>query len=314
LTFPAPDKIRTLAERMPSAATRTTIGTRELSGAAAARIIVDAVAFRLQSLEMANLAGAVSIALALRLPWTEVAFRALFAFVLNALVYLNNDWFDAEDDLRAPGRDGPRTRFLAQHMDSALAAQGVLLVILIAAALAFDPGLLLALLIGGGICVWYSHSLKRVPYLDVVAMAVWGIGMPMCGFPLDRTLGWCLALQLGTFAAVYETIQVMRDAPADAIAGIRTSGVVLGVARTRVLSRALMVVASLVAGTLLHPVAGVVAAAALLIPLDGSDVARRWTQVRMIYAAAWLIAIAWIWLTGSSAGLLWSIAAGGAAR
>jgi 4-hydroxybenzoate polyprenyltransferase len=299
---------------MPSAATRTTVGIRELSGATATRIVYDAVAFRLQSLEMANLAGAVSIALALRLPWAEVAFRALFAFVLNALVYLNNDWFDAEDDLRTPGRDGPRTRFLAQHMESALAAQGVLLAVLIAAAILFDPGLLLALLVGGGICVWYSRSLKRVPYLDVIAMAVWGIGMPMCGFPLDRTLGWCLALQLGVFAAVYETIQVMRDAPADAIAGIRTSGVVLGVARTRQLSRALMLVASLVAAALLHPVAGLISAAALAIPLDGNDVARRWTQVRLVYAAAWLIVIAWIWLTGSSAGLLWSVAAGDVAR
>jgi 4-hydroxybenzoate polyprenyltransferase len=299
---------------MPSAATRSTIGIRELSGAAAARIVVDAVAFRLKSLEMANLAGAVSIALALRLPWPEVAVRTLFAFVLNALVYLNNDWFDAADDLRTPGRDGPRTRFLAQHMESALAAQGLLLATLIATALVFAPGLLLALLVGGGICVWYSHSLKRVPYLDVIAMAVWGIGMPMCGFPLDRPLGWCLALQLGAFAAVYETIQVMRDAPADAIAGIRTSGVVLGVARTRQLSRALMIVASVVATALLHPVAGLIAAAAVLIPLDGNDVARRWTQVRLIYAAAWLLTIAWIWLTGSSAGLLWSIAAAGVAR
>ena len=294
---------------MPSVATSTTPAPRTLSGAAAVRIVAEAVAFRLKSLEMANLAGALSIALALRLPWGDVAFRTLFAFVLNALVYLNNDWFDAEDDLRAPGRGGPKTRFLAEHMDSALAAQGALTVLLVVAALAFDPGLLLALLVGGGICVWYSYSLKRLPYVDVLAMAVWGIGMPMCGFPLGSALGWCLALQLGAFAAVYETIQVMRDAPADAAAGVRTSGVVLGVARTRRLSRVLMVVASMLAAALLHPLAGLVAAAALRVPLDGNDVARRWNHVKAIYAAAWLIAIAWIWLTGSSAGLLWSVAA-----
>lgn len=294
---------------MPSVATSTTPAARALSGTAAVRIVAEAVSFRLRSLEMANLAGALSIALALRLPWRDVVLRTLFAFVLNALVYLNNDWFDAEDDLRAPGRDGPKTRFLAQHMDSALAAQGALGLLLVVAALAFDPGLLLALLVGGGICVWYSYSLKRLPYVDVLAMAVWGIGMPMCGFPLDSALGWCLALQLGAFAAVYETIQVMRDAPADAAIGVRTSGVVLGVARTRGLSRVLMVVASLLAAALLHPLAGLVAAAALLVPLDGSDVARRWNHVKAIYAAAWLIAIASIWLTGASAGLLWSVPA-----
>ncbi|MBM4247533.1 MAG: hypothetical protein FJ148_27720 [Deltaproteobacteria bacterium] len=308
-SFPAAGKGRTVSGPMPSVVTRSTPAARALSGSAAVRIVAEAVAFRLRGLEMANLAGAVSIALALRLPWTEVAIRTLFAFVLNALVYLNNDWFDAEDDLRAPGRDGAKTRFLAEHMESALAAQVALAGLLVLAALAFDPGLLVALLVGGGTCVWYSRSLKRLPYVDVLAMAAWGVGMPMCGFPLDRMLGWCLALQLGAFAAVYETIQVMRDAPADTIAGIRTSGVVLGVDRTRRLSRALMVVASVLAAAVLHPLAGLASAAALLVPLDGTDVARRWTQVKAIYAAAWLFAIAWIWLTGASAGLLWSIAA-----
>lgn len=294
---------------MPSAATRSTPAQGDLSAGAAVRIVVEAVGFRLRNLEMANLAGAMSIALALRLPWTEIALRTLYAFVLNALVYLNNDWFDVADDLRTPGRDGPRTRFLAEHPDSALAAQGALLVILVASALAYDPGLLLALLIGGGVCFLYSRTLKRVPYLDVIAMAVWGVGMPMCGFPLGRTLGWALALQLGAFAAVYETIQVMRDAPTDALAGIRTSAVVLGVARMRRLSRVLMLAASVLATLVLHPLAGIVAASALLVPLDGSDVARRWTQVRAIYALAWLVALATIWWTGTSHGLVWSVAA-----
>lgn len=299
---------------MPSAATRSTPALRDLSAAAAIRIVVEAVVFRLRNLEMANLAGAMSIALALRLSWTDVAVRALYAFVLNALVYLNNDWFDVAEDLRTPGRDGARTRFLADHPDSALAAQGALLAFLVVLALVYDTGLLLALLVGGGVCVWYSRTLKRVPYLDVAAMAVWGIGMPMCGFPLDRALGWGLALQLGLFAAVYETIQVMRDAPADALAGIRTSGVVLGVARTRRLSRVLMAVASVLAAVLLHPLSGVVAAGALLVPLDGADVARRWTQVRVIYGLAWLIALATIWWTGRSSGLLWSVAASAVLR
>lgn len=294
---------------MPSTATRSTLALRDVCASAAIRVVLEAVAFRLRNLEMANLAGALSIALALRLPWSEIAVRGLYAFLLNALVYLNNDWFDVADDLRTPGRDGARTRFLAEHPDSALAAQAALLMALVLGALAYDPRLLLALLVGGGVCVWYSRTLKRVPYLDVAAMAVWGVGMPMCGFPLDRVLGWGLALQLGAFAAVYETIQVMRDAPADALAGIRTSGVVLGVARTRRLSRVLMLLASVLAALLLHPLAGVVAASALLVPLDGPDIARRWTQVRAIYGLAWLIALATIWWSGTSDGLVGPIAA-----
>lgn len=295
---------------MPSAATKITAAVGDHPAAAAARIVVEVVSFRLRNLEMANLAGAVSIALALHLPWPEVLYRTAFAFVLNVLVYLNNDWFDAADDLRSPSRNTAKTRFLASHMEAALSAQCALLALLVIAALAFDPGLLVALLFGGGTCVLYSRTLKRLPYLDVLAMAAWGLGMPLCGVPLDSTVGFALALQLGAYAAVYETIQVLRDLPSDAAAGVRTTAVVLGARRTRLLSRVLMVLTSALVALLLHPIAAIVAAGALLVPLDGSDTERRWTQVKAIYALAWLIVVAWVWRTGATAGLAWTIASG----
>lgn len=299
---------------MPPSATRSATASVERSSLAGVRIVADAVAFRIGNLEMANLAGATSIALALHLPWAEVLYRTAFAFVLNAFVYLNNDYLDAADDLKSASRNTAKTRFLADHMDAALLAQGVLLVLLVSAALAYDADLLGALLFGGGTCVWYSLKLKRVPYVDVVAMAAWGLGMPMCGFPLDRALGWCLALQLAAFAAVYETIQVMRDARADAAAGVRTTGVVLGQRGTRRLSRALMVVACALAALVLHPVTALLAAGALLVPLDPDHMERRWTLVKLAYGLAWLFACGWIFFTGGSAGLVWSVAASAIVR
>ena len=293
---------------LPSA-TRSATSMVERTGLTGFKIVADVVAFRIRNLEMANLAGATSIALALHLPWHEVLYRTAFAFALNAFVYLHNDYVDAADDLQSPTRNTAKTRFLVEHGDAALAAQWGLAALLVTAALAFDLDLLAALVFGGGTCVWYSLKLKHVPYVDVLAMAAWGIGMPMCGFPLASALGWCLALQLGAFAAVYETIQVMRDAPEDAAAGIRTTGVVLGKERTRRLSRALMVLACVFAALFLHPVTGLIAAAALLVPLDGGDIERRWTLVKLVYGLAWLFTCAWIFVTGSSAGLLWSIAA-----
>jgi 4-hydroxybenzoate polyprenyltransferase len=291
-----------------SPATNHAAARRAIAAWPVLRIVVDVVAFRVRNLEMANLAGAASIALALHLPWSEVVYRTAFAFVLNVLVYLNNDWFDAADDLRAPGRNTAKTRYLARHMDAALAAQAALVALLVVAALAFDAGLLAALMFGGGTCVWYSRSLKRRPYVDVLAMAAWGIGMPMCGFPLDSALGWCLALQLGAFAAVYETIQVLRDAPDDAASGVRTTAVVLGTRGTQLLSRTLMLAASVLMALCLSPVAALVAAGALAVRLDGVDTERRWTQVKLVYAVAWLIVIASVWSSGASDGLLWSIA------
>ena len=299
---------------MPSATRFAALAMLERPALAGLKIVAQAVTFRIRNLEMANLAGAVSIALALHLPWHEVLYRAAFAFVLNAFVYLNNDYLDASDDLKTVTRNTAKTRFLVEHRDAALAAQLGLLILMATAALLLDVELLAALLLGGGTCFLYSLHLKRVPVADVIAMAVWGLAMPLCGFPLSSALGWCLALQLGSFAAVYETIQVMRDAPDDAAAGIRTTGVVLGAARTRLLSRALMLVVCVLAALALHPVSGLIAAIALLLPLDGGDIERRWTAVKLVYALSWLFTCAWIFLTGSSAGLLWSIAASTAPR
>jgi len=299
---------------MPLATRSAAPAVLERPALAAVKIVAQAVAFRVRNLEMANLAGAASIALALHLPFPEVLYRTVFAFVLNALVYLNNDYLDATDDLKSATRNTEKTRFLAAHMDAARAAQAGLVALLVALALAFDVELLAALLLGGGTCFLYSLVLKRVPIADVVAMAVWGLAMPLCGVPLGSALGWCLALQLGSFAAVYETIQVMRDAPDDAAAGVRTTGVVLGAARTRALSRALMLVACLLAALALHPVSALLAAGALLVPLDGAGgdaMERRWTAVKLVYALSWLFTCAWIYFTGKSSGLLWSIAAGG---
>ena len=58
------------------------------------RIVADTVIYRLRKLEMANLAAAVAIALALKLPLVDIVVRAAFAFALNIVVYLNNDYID----------------------------------------------------------------------------------------------------------------------------------------------------------------------------------------------------------------------------
>src|ERR1700755_942845 len=103
--------------------------TRRTTGvpAAAVKIVVDVLVFRLRKLEMANLAAATSIALTLGLSWTTVAWRTLFALVLNVLVYLNNDYIDVAVDLQAGNKDAQKSRFLADNMRAALVAQLALL-------------------------------------------------------------------------------------------------------------------------------------------------------------------------------------------
>jgi hypothetical protein len=89
---------------------------------AALRILANVAVYRLRRLEMANMGGALVIMLALRLEPLDVAVRLGFAFLLNLLVYLNNDYLDLPTDLRSPARDDANTRYLRDHRGAALAA------------------------------------------------------------------------------------------------------------------------------------------------------------------------------------------------
>jgi 4-hydroxybenzoate polyprenyltransferase len=274
----------------------------------ALKIVLAVVVYRLRKLEMANLAAAASIAAALHLPLVDIAFRTLFAFFLNALVYLNNDYIDIELDLNSSDKDAQKSRYLKDNLRAALWAQWVMLGLLAVAALAYDVGLLVPLIAGGGICAWYSAHLKRRPYVDILAMMVWGVAMPLCGSPVQSVLGLCLAVQLGLFSGVFETIQVMRDSDDDAQEeGVRTTAVVLGKARTLWLARALMVLSSSYALLVLHPIAGALSAVALALPFDGNRVEAYWTRVKLVYGIAWLAICAWVFFTGQSDGLLLSL-------
>jgi 4-hydroxybenzoate polyprenyltransferase len=271
------------------------------------KIVVEAVVYRVKKLEMANLAAAGAIALALRLDFLDITARVAFAFVLNVLVYLNNDYIDVHIDLHSTDKDNAKARFLAANMRAALGAQIVLTLVLVAAALVYDLGLLVPLIAGGGICVWYSAYLKQRPYLDVLAMVIWGLTMPLCGVPLTSALGWCMAIQLALFSGVFESIQVMRDADEDAEENVRTTGVVLGKAKTLVLARGIMLLNTLYAALVLQPIAAAVTLGALLVPFNPARVEQYWTRVKMVYGIAWLVICAWVFFRGHASGLVWSI-------
>ena len=270
---------------------------------AAGRIVLEVAVYRLRRLEMANIAGAAAIALALQLPPGECALRLGFAFGLNLLVYLNNDYLDLAADLRAPGRDDPKTRVLRDHRAAGVTAQmGLLALLLLVCGL--RPDLLLPLVLGGGVCWAYSARLKATPFADVAAMIVWGVAMPLCGSPPESALGWALAGWLGLFSGVFESLQVIRDHDDDAAAGVRTTAVALGVTRTMVLARVLLGASAVYGALVVSPWLAALPAAAILVPLARARVGRTWNQIRLVLGLAFLGAIAWVWWTGATAGAL----------
>lgn len=271
---------------------------------AALKVIAATVVYRVRKLEMANLAAAVSIALALELPFVDVVVRAAFAFVLNALVYLNNDYIDIQIDLSSADKDRTKARYLAAHKSAALAAQWTLVALLVTVSIVHDLGLLVPLLAGGGICWWYSAQLKHRPYLDIGAMIVWGVTMPLCGTPIAHPVGLWMAIQLGLFSGVFEAIQVVRDADEDAHEQVRTTAVVLGKDRTMRLARTLMFASSVYAAAFLQPWAAAVSLLAFVVPFDERAVEQYWTRVKLVYGVSWVVICGSVFLTGERAGWL----------
>jgi 4-hydroxybenzoate polyprenyltransferase len=270
----------------------------------ALKILADVAIFRLKKLEMANMFAAAAIMLALGLGWLDMGVRFAFGVLLNLLAYLTNDYFDVDQDLESPNKDHAKTRFLKEHMRAALGAQIGLAVFLAAAAIAWSPDLLAALVCGAGICWIYSWKLKRVPYVDVLAMIVWGVTMPLVGLPLDRALGWLLVGQLALFSACFESIQVIRDHDEDLAKGVRTTAVRLGIPATRVLLRGFMILSAAYAALFLHRWIGLALLACLFLPLDPRRADVYWNRQRFLMGIVWLALIAWIWWTGAADGWL----------
>ncbi|MBX3181266.1 MAG: UbiA family prenyltransferase [Polyangiaceae bacterium] len=274
---------------------------------AALRIVFDVLVYRLRRLEMANLAAAVSVMLALGTALPDLLLRTVFGAGLNLLAYLTNDACDVEQDL-AEGRAPEKTRFLYEHRRAALVSQLALFALLAAFALAYDPGLLLALVTGAGICWVYSAHLKRYPQVDIASMVLWGVAMPLVAFPLGNGLGWMLVIQLGLFSACFEAIQVLRDHDEDQRAGVHTTAVELGPKATVVLIRCFMLLAALYASLVLDRYVGPLLALVVLLPAPAlavpAAVTKYWNQVRLAQGLGWLGLLLGVFLRGDAHGWL----------
>ena len=274
---------------------------------AAFKILIDVGIFRLKKLEMANMFAAVAIMFAIHLPLVDVAVRFGFGILLNLLAYLTNDYYDVDQDLASPNKDHKKAAFLKKHMRAAVFAQIFLAILLAVIGYLWSPGLVVALVAGGGICWVYSWKLKRYPYVDVLAMISWGVAMPLIGFPLDSLLGWCLVAQLALFSACFESIQIVRDHDEDVRSGVRTTAVRLGVKPTMFLLRLFMILSVAYAVLVLNRWFGLALAVTMLIPFNKDKTHIYWNKVRLTMGLVWLAMIGWIWWYGYTTGFLVSI-------
>lgn len=278
---------------------------RPLSPAAVAwKILADSAGYRIKKREAGNLVTSITLAFALSLPIGDIAYRLVFGALLNVWVYLVNDCFDVEVDLKAPDRDQSRARFLADHLSMGWRVSVGLVLALAALAAFHSPGLLLALASTVVVIVAYSAILKRRPIVDLLAMAGWGLSMAWVGFPLDSRPGWLFAFLLVFLCMVTESVQVLRDEPSDRPSGVRTTAVVLGPRATALIARLLMAAAALYASLFLHRFIGPLLLLGVLVPLRVDRASRSWDALRILFGLSWLLLLGFYYLTGELSGWL----------
>ena len=267
--------------------------------AAAWRILADSAIYRVRKKEAGNLVTSMTLALSLALPWGDLLWRLTFGVLLNLFVYLLNDCFDVQLDLSAPGRDLERTRFLAEHRSAGWAAVTALGAANLAVGALHGWGLTICFAATAVLIAGYSGWLKRLPAVDVLAMAVWGVTMAMVGFPLSSAPGWWLAGLLGILCMVTEVLQVVRDEPSDRAAGIRTSAVVFGPRACAWLARLLMVAASAYTALFLHRWLGLALLFGCGVPLSSERAASSWDLLRVLFGLVWLAVLAFFYRSGA---------------
>jgi 4-hydroxybenzoate polyprenyltransferase len=271
---------------------------------AAFRILADTTRYRLEKREMGNLVTSMSLAAALSLPILDIAHRLLFGAMLNVWVYLANDLFDVEIDMRAKERASERTRFLFENRRTGWMTCVLFGAAVLALGLAHGVGLGLTFVATAIVIVAYSAALKRHPIVDLLAMTAWGVSMGMVGFPLTSAVGWRFAGLLAILCTVTEAVQVIRDEASDREAGVRTTAVVLGVAATSWIARVLIVSAAAYACLLLHRFAGALLLLALPTPLGPSRITRSWDVLRVVFGVTWLALLALFFRAGRLDGAL----------
>lgn len=260
------------------------------------QILADVAIYRLRRLEMANLAGALALALALKLPAADIGVRMLFGSLLNLLVYLNNDFHDREVDLAAAGRERGKTEFLVANVGAAIRVQLVLVLALFGIAVAHGGGLWIPFVFGGAVCWAYSAVLKRRPVVDVLAMVVWGVAMPMVGVPVDRfATALPLLLLLGLYSGVFESVQVLRDHEPDRAQGVRTTAVVLGAERTAALVRIFVLLAGVHAWRSFGVIVAAPTFVAAALPIRGHTPEKVWNRMRLLCGASFALACYALW-------------------
>jgi 4-hydroxybenzoate polyprenyltransferase len=246
--------------------------------------------------EVNNLAVTLSMMVAFGLPWPEILYRSAFALVLNILAYLINDYCDISVDLTSPQKNQLQVQLMAQNRGATLGALVSLALLLTAGGLLHSWHLVIAFLSSALVVLLYSAWLKSRPFVDLLLMIVAGATGTMIGIPAYSPLGWKLLGLLALFSGCYESIQVIRDEPADRLKKVTTTAVFLGVKTTAWIYRLLIISAALFGLLLLRSPVPLALLLAAFVPLTPGQAARSWDMVRLILGSTWIGLMAQLYL------------------
>jgi 4-hydroxybenzoate polyprenyltransferase len=235
--------------------------------------------------------------------WTNITVRITVVLLVILFVYLNNDYYDVDNDLLTTNNPDRKT-FLLDHLNESLGLQAICVGFALVIAGTYEVGLLLGSLASLSLGWIYSAYAKDIPFFDIVTFAGWGGSILLLSFPVVRLLGWILVGQLVLLTAVSQTIQVLRDQSDDRKASLQTTAVTLGSETTYWLAQLLITASALYGIGFLHQYFGALMVLPLAISFSPDTVNRYWLTVRAVLGIGWVSMLFWVLTYGETFGLL----------
>jgi 4-hydroxybenzoate polyprenyltransferase len=244
--------------------------------------------------------------------WDLLATVLYFTFPANFLIYLVNDWFDADTDLHNTKKDEYESRLSPERAESAMVMLVIVLVLTLLLALGLPSRARLFLLGFVGLGLAYSVPplrLKMRPFLDGLSNVLYALpGFVAFALLSDAAIGWEVGAIALSWNAAMHGFSALPDIEADRRADLQTTAVLFGPHGMAQYVAGLWVFAAGVAllgwgvwalPMLVYPaVAGVVA-------MDSEPISRSWELYRYFPWINGLIGMYVFWAAVWQLGLVW---------
>lgn len=267
------------------------------------RIALDVFSFRIKRFEVGQLLVPFSVIFTYQYSGLAMLKRGGLVTLLFFFIHLNNDVCDLNID-QEENRAPDKTKFLRQNKNIAIWLQWTIGSFTLLFLYFFDVKFLMPVFVGGLAGVMYSAWLKKLPFIDLLTNSVWPAMLILVSSPFFEFVGILLAIQISLFTIVVQPLQLLRDYDNDKKLGLKNTVIWLGIKKTKILIKFLILINSLYGVLFLHKFFGLMFLSLLLIPIKRNRTRSIIMMFRGIFILYWLGVLWYLYFYSQAIGII----------